>query len=647
MISETRLLSTRVEGLSGTVATETKESGVSHRTAISEGQTAYLVFTLSRLLGATGLSVVLRPDGGDGEYTATGEFSAIDMGRDVFIAPLPTLKAGLYYYRADIHTPYGDCTAVLAGNDNRIRFLPKGENPPCTLPLTVSHFRYPQPRWLLGGVIYHIFVDRFFKVGKTVLRSGTHLNPDWDNGIPEYPEYPGAPLANNVFFGGNLDGVTAKLDYIAALGVNCIYLSPIFEAASNHKYDTGDYSKVDRGFGGEAALDRLLLAAKERGIRVILDGVFNHTGDDSLYFNRYGRYNSLGAYQSKDSPYYEWYDFKEFPDRYTAWWDIDILPRIHPDVPSCRSYFLGKKGILASYMRRGIAGFRLDVVDELSDFFVEGIKETIADVDPSAMLYGEVWEDASDKIAYGRRKRYYLGAELDGVMNYPIRTGLISYFRYGDAGPLHYALTDIVNHAPKRVADLQMNLLGTHDTERILTALAGETRGDLPNAVLATKRMSANERERGIRRLILAYLALATVPGIPAIFYGDEAGMEGYSDPFNRLPFPWKNIEKTLFTEYRRIGRARKKYSVYKDGDFRLIALDSAHLVFARTKRDRVYITAISRGPSALRISLQGDCRLLYKTDGTEKRDGEILVPRENGVLFSVKKGTRLTVIKK
>ncbi len=644
MIKEARLFPEKISSLVGNVATETKEGGVSRRTAVIEGKKAHLIFTLPRLLGATGLSVVLRREIDGGKYTFPAEFSKIHEGKDIYSARLPHLRAGLYYYRADISTAYGECFAYLSGNDGEIRFLPQKQDAPLTLPLTVSKFRYPLPKWLSGGVIYHIFVDRFFKVGKTVLREGAVLNSDWENGIPQYPEYPGAPLPNNVFFGGNLDGVTAKMDYIAALGVNCIYLSPIFEAASNHKYDTGDYSKVDSGFGGDKALRRLLAAAKKQGIYVILDGVFNHTGDDSLYFNRYGRYPSVGAYQSKGSPYSEWYDFKEFPDRYTSWWDIDILPRIHPDVSSCREYFLGNTGVLAKYMKEGVAGFRLDVVDELSDSFVRGIKETISEVYPEAMLYGEVWEDASDKVAYGTRKSYYQGEELDGVMNYPIRTGLIAYFRNGDPAPLRYALTDIINHAPKRIADLQMNLLGTHDTERILTALAGDPRGDTPNSILAEKRMTAQQRKDGLRRLVLAYLILSTVPGVPAIFYGDEAGMEGYSDPFNRMPFPWKRIEESLLAEYRKLGKLRRTHPVFKDGDFHLISLTEAHLVFSRTKRNRVYITAVNRGNASFLVRIDAGYRLHYKTDGVLENEKELILPKENGVLFSLEKGRTFTV---
>lgn len=192
--------------------------------------------------------------------------------------------------------------------------------------------------------------------------------------MPEYPAYPGAPLKNNRFYGGTLLGIIDKLEYIRSLGVDTIYLSPIFDAASNHKYDTADYMSVDSMFGGEKAFKALIKKAHEYGIGIILDGVFNHTGSDSIYFNKYGHYKTLGAYQSKKSKYYSWYDFKNYPDEYTAWWGIDILPRIHPDKPDCRKYFVGKDGVIAKYASMGIDGFRLDVADELSDDFIAEIK---------------------------------------------------------------------------------------------------------------------------------------------------------------------------------------------------------------------------------------------------------------------------------
>ena len=239
-----------------------------------------------------------------------------------------------------------------------------------------------------------------------------------------------------MFFGGNLSGIIEKLPYLSALGVTCIYLSPICKAASNHKYDTGDYFSIDPSFGDDNTLKELLEKAHDLGIRIILDGVYNHTGDDSLYFNKYGNYPTVGAYQSKDSPYYNWYSFKDFPDKYDCWWDITILPKLNLGNREVREYFLSNNGVLARYLALGVDGFRLDVADELDDAFIASAKERLCCFGKDKILFGEVWEDASSKEAYGQLKRYYWGNELDGVMNYPLREGIIRFVKYGEVSPL-------------------------------------------------------------------------------------------------------------------------------------------------------------------------------------------------------------------
>ena len=460
--------------------------------------------------------------------------------------------------------------------------------------MTICEFEYNEPRKIRGGVIYHIFVDRFRRGGMIDVPDGARIIPGNWKVIPEYPEYPGAPLYNNTFWGGNLWGIINKLDYIKSLGTTAIYLSPIFKSASNHKYDTSDYMTVDSIFGGEEALKALIAACKEKDIEIILDGVFNHTGSDSIYFNRFGRYRELGAYQSKKSKYYDWYDFKSYPTEYTCWWGIDILPRINPDIPQCGDFFVGKDGVIDKYSKMGIYGFRLDVADELSDDFISKIKARLSDGGKDNILYGEVWEDASNKCSYGRRRHYYLGRELDGVMNYPLRAGIIEYVLGNGCEKLRYALTDVTNNAPCQVLHNQMNLLGTHDTERILTVLGGEDQEGKSNHELARLRMTKECRDIAIDRLIRAYTILATLPGIPTIFYGDEAGLEGYRDPFNRMPYPWGKEETRLVEHYRKLGKIRSDNSVYFSGDFRLDYLDSDLLVFTRSKEKDSLVTIVN-----------------------------------------------------
>jgi len=336
------------------------------------------------------------------------------------------------------------------------------------------------------------------------------------------------------------------------------------------KYDTGDYMQIDEIFGGEEAFDHLIEKAKEKNIGIILDGVFNHTGDDSRYFNKYGKYDTLGAYQSPDSPWYHWFDFEDYPDRYRCWWGIDILPAVNTNEPSYRNFICGKDGVIRHYLRKGISGWRLDVADELSESLIRAIRSASRKEKSDALLLGEVWEDASDKIAYGKRRSYFGGNELDSVMNYPVGNAIIDYLLYGDSKKLFATVKRLYTHYPKGASDACMNLLGTHDTERILTRLSGVPDGGRSPKELSTAKLSPAERALATERLKLAWLLLSIMPGVPCIFYGDEAGMEGYYDPFNRRPFPWGREDEALLSFYREIGKLRRSLDLFAKGYMKL-----------------------------------------------------------------------------
>ena len=558
-----------------------------------------LAFELPTSLGATDIHIeVFCADETSPFCVIQGKYQGRNENIEKFLFEFK-LNSGLYFLRPAI---------VVLGNKifgrkcgDKIIFDGMGE----MIQLTVSDFLYKEPEAILGGTIYHIFVDRFNRGGDVVRNEYNELvGGEWDV-IPEFPEYPGAPLKNNTLYGGTLYGIIEKLDYIASLGCNAIYLSPIFESVSNHKYDTGDYMKVDPCFGGDDALKLLISTAEKKGISIILDGVFNHTGADSRYFNRYGRYDSIGAYQSTDSLYYDWYDFKSYPTDYTCWWGIEILPRINPDKPSCREFFVGENGVISKYRKMGVYGFRLDVADELSDDFIGEIKKRLSENDDQSILYGEVWEDASNKVAYDTRKKYYLGKELDGVMNYPLRKGLIDYVTKGVTETLEYYFNEVQRNTPERILNCQMNLLGTHDTERILTILGGKASDGCSNADLSVLRMNKDERERAVCRLCSLYTVLATLPGIPTIFYGDEVGLEGYHDPFNRMPYPYGNENKTLLNHYTLIGDIRRKNEIYKSGSFRLLELTSDLLIFERFDSRNSYVTVLNNGKTSVGISFE------------------------------------------
>lgn len=427
-----------------------------------------------------------------------------------------------------------------------------------------------------GGVIYHIFTDRFAKGGNCPPREDAVML-DWQRDIPEYTERPGQFLRNNTFFGGTLWGVCDKLDYISGLGADMIYLSPVFTAYSNHKYDTGDYLSVDPMFGGDDALRAVIDGCHARNIKVILDGVFNHVGDDSIYFDSKNRYG--GALHNPHSPYREWFNIS--PDGgYECWWGVKNLPK----VIKCESFrrFICEK-VIPKYMNMGIDGWRLDVVDEYSQSFLERITAASKEINPDAYILGEVWEDASNKIAYGERKKYLCGSALDGVMNYPFRNAVIDFVTEHDNSFITDVTTQIVAHYPASKLNSSMNMLGTHDTARIITVLGGVSGDGLTGSQLAHTYMTHDQYTAAKKKLFAAYLLMTALPGKTAVYYGDEAGMQGYSDPFNRRPFPWGNEDVEITAFVRTANLVKKNCMPLINGDFDPIPTQSAVFAFRRT----------------------------------------------------------------
>ena len=595
---------------------------VSSLGALPCGAVVTFVVTVPTRLGVDGVILRIRRDGGEDR-----EFVLYSTGRgdakDVYSYTLDTAdlcggeESGLFYYEflflrgfntlfTDTHNNVDFSVSQKEGRRFRLLLYGKDFKTPCSF----GH-----------GVMYQIFVDRFYRgegdEAKSVpIRHDVEMNYDWDNGIPQYAAHNGDPLKNNMFFGGTLWGVAEKLDYLKSLGVTFIYLCPVFEAYSNHKYDTGDYSKIDEMFGGEAAFDNLIAKARERGIGIILDGVFNHTGDDSIYFNRNRRYGDGGAYNNYFSPYRDWYNFRSYPYDYESWWGIEILPKLNPHNESCRRYFTGDDGIIQKYIKRGIAGWRLDVADELSDEFLDELRASAKSAsDGEAVIIGEVWENAADKVAYGKRRRYFQGRQLDSVMNYPLKNAIVDFCLYGNADCLYNTLTEIYASYPTFVSNKLMNLLGTHDTERILTVLgrdAGD--GEAPNWVLATKRLSEDQKSRGAALLKLAAVVQFMSYGIPCIYYGDEVGLEGYGDPFCRMPFPWNDIGSEFRADilefYKKLGDIRQKEDALNDGRFFVLDHNEHSIVFVREKGDSRLIVAVSRGRN---YELELPLRITYR----------------------------------
>lgn len=609
--------------------------------AFSFGTVITLELQVPRRLGAAAVVLRLCRDGKEPHDTPL-TFVSCDQGIDIYRTTLDTRElcggedCGLFFYHLLFVRGYD---TLFTSSENNLDFcLTEHEGTPFSL--LVYQADFAPPAWFAGGTMYHIFVDRFCKgEGYAPLRPGATLDPDWEGGVPQFAPYPGAPLANDRFFGGNLWGIIEKLDYLKSLGVTVLYLSPVFEAASNHKYDTGDYTRVDAAFGGEEAFARLIKQAKKRGIRVILDGVFNHTGDDSRYFNRYGHYDTLGAYQSPDSPYAAWYTFRRFPNEYDSWWGIDILPRLNSHLPEIRAYLAGRDGVAASRVKQGIAGWRLDVADELSDEFLDDLRESLhAANDEQPLIIGEVWENAAYKMAYGRRRRYLLGAQLDSVMNYPLRNGLIAFLRDGNAGALYRVLTELYCTYPRAVCHCLMNVLGTHDTERILTVLGDDRVGDeRSNAALSVARLAPWQREMAIEKLISAFTILYTVYGVPSVFYGDEAGVEGHRDPFCRRPYPWGREESALVETVRFLGELRRTHPSLAKGEFCVIHHSARAIAYERVLGDDRLIIAANMGEEALTLDLTGRWKRLTPKKEPAARAPIVVKPGQTVILQEVR----------
>ena len=464
----------------------------------------------------------------------------------------------------------------------------------------------PVPAWFGEGVTYQIFPDRFCRLetpSPEGLVGNRWVHRDW-NESPEWRPDPDGEVRNRDFFGGSLRGILSKLSWLRELGVTTIYLCPIFESASNHRYNTADYTNIDPMLGTEEDFRELCREAGERGMRVILDGVFNHTGSQSVYFNADGFYPGPGAAQSPESPYYDWYSFHPWPTDYDAWWGIKTLPAVREDAQSYVDYIIDRPdAVVRRWLRAGASGWRLDVADELPDWFIAKVRAAVSQEKPDALLVGEVWEDASNKIAYSQRRKYLLGDELHGVMNYPFRTALLAYLQGGDADDFREAMETIrENYPPAAFASL-MNFLGTHDTPRILTVLGADQVPE-SKADRAAFRLSPAQREKGLALVKLAALILFTFPGSPTIYYGDEMALEGWEDPFNRGTYPWDAKDRPLLSAFAQLGQLRQNTPALRRGRLQWLYTAGPLLVFARELDGRRLVTAVNASEEAAELTL-------------------------------------------
>ena len=543
-------------------------------------------------------------------------------------------KAALYKYHFEYDTSWGTSRIYHAGN-GLAAIKGDGED----WQLTVYDKDFHTPEWLRGGIIYQIFPDRFASSGtkKQNVPSDRVLRTDRD-GDPYWTPTAEGKVLNNDYFGGDLNGIEQKLGYLKSLGVTCIYLNPIFEAQSNHRYDTANYEKIDSMLGTEKDFKSLCESAKKLGIRIMLDGVFSHTGDDSRYFNRYSRYDSLGAYQSKESPYYGWYKFNKWPDDYESWWGIEILPEVNEDNSDFIEYITGKNGIARKWLKLGASGWRLDVADELPDEFLDEFRKAVKEEKADGLVLGEVWEDASNKSSYGKLRRYLLGKQLDSVMNYPFAGAVIDFIRDANAELFASRVMSIVENYPKEVLDVLMNHLSTHDTMRAITALAGENCAYRDRKWQSTHSLDEREYHYGMKLLMAASAMQFALPGVPTIYYGDEAGMQGYKDPFNRRCYPWGKENGELVEWYKKLGKIRNENRVFKDGRFEILSAVAGCVAFSRKNDDEAILVISNSNPHPITYYVKSEWCDAHDLLGNGKVAANMVDIEEKSTVFLKRK---------
>lgn len=512
-------------------------------------------------------------------------------------------EVGLYFYHFEYDTSFGRGRIFLHSN---------GQGQMCDngneWQQTVYSPDFVTPEDFPGGVMYQIFPDRFFASGiaKKNVPADRVMHKSFDE-EPEWQENEIHHRWNVDFYGGDLKGIEMKLPYLKDLGVTCIYLNPIFEAHSNHRYDTADYMKIDPLLGDYNDFVSLCKEAEKYGMKILLDGVFSHTGADSIYFNIYRRYKNDGAYNSQSSPYYSWYKFKTWNDDYDSWWGIKTLPETNEEDEKFCELIAGKDGVVEKWLKAGAYGFRLDVADELPDSFIVKLRDAVKRTKPGGLLLGEVWEDASNKISHGGRRKYFEGQELDSVMNYPFRTAIIDFMKNANAGQFMDRILSICENYPPQVLCCLMNHLGTHDTERIFSVLGGQSGENIGRAIQRRLTLTGKQKAEAEKLLRQAVVLQYTLPGVPSLYYGDEMLTEGLKDPFNRTFFPWDKEKSPLWYDLQFLGNVRKKYDCLRKGKFYAVSAAMGCVAYARVSEKDSLLVIANNNPQAITYYLPDD----------------------------------------
>ena len=489
---------------------------------------------------------------------------------------------------------------------------------PPSFQISVYDPAWTTPEWMRNGVMMQIMVDRFARRGgldPQNLAPGCYYHETWD-GVPDLEVNDEEDNSADDFFGGNLPGLTEKLEYLRAQGITALYLNPIFESPSNHKYNTANYRKIDPSFGTLNDFKHLCARARQLGMRIVLDGVFSHTGDDSVYFNRKGRFGPGGAYNDPHSPYFSWYRFRNYPDDYECWWGFVTLPNVDEDDPSYRKFIIsGRESVCARWLRAGAGGWRLDVADELPMDFIHDFRLRAKQLDPEAALIGEVWEDPSNKIAYGKLRSYCLGDTFDATMNYPLREAVLEFLLcHIDAGTFVRRIESMQENQPRQFFYSQMNLTGSHDKARAISILADVGNMEPERRFRYPVKLEPAAYERGRRRLITCWRILCALPGMPCVYYGDNAGMQGMSDPYCRGPYPWMHEDKVLLNAFREAAQARLDSVALRTGTLSLRAQGDDVVLIERS---------VLHGRDAFGSEAKNERRVLAVNRAEEKRTVE------------------------
>lgn len=536
---------------------------------------------------------------------------------------------GLYYFGIKIEID--EVAKWLAiDQENEIMFLDENIAMPWTITVYDSEFSVPE--WAKGKIMYQIFPDRFYKRDSyTPEKMPNRVIKKWGE-MPDWQIDSEATHNNIDFFMGNLNGIEEKIPYLKELGVNIIYLNPICKSQSNHRYDVCDYEKVDPYLGRNEDLKSLCTRAHKNGMKIIIDAVFNHTGNDSKYFNEFGTYDEIGAFQSQDSKYYNWYQHNENGD-FNYWWGFKNLPVCNGYNTDWQNYICGVNGVIDKWFDLGIDGLRLDVADELSDDFIEKIRTAVKRNKKDGFVIGEVWENAITKEKDGKQRRYLLGKGLDSVMNYPFTNAILKFVRYGDYKFFEKTVSEIINQYPKDVVNCLMNSLSTHDITRAITTLVGDGINENSNLIWDSEygrewQVEHNILDSEVYKIGIKLFKIATIiqfflPGNSCIYYGDEIGMCGYRDPFNRMCFEWEKIGNEINEFFKQIGKTKNTCNMLSDADFRISFVDEKILCFERINNDKILKVFVNRTNETIGIKGEVNGKVIIQENYDQNQLGE------------------------